>query len=125
MGSGYHGGFGIGSTIDDNVNSMKMDYPVNQAGYFGEKGKNVRVIETETPEETSIDFFERIGKGGKTAFLANGHGSMTTLSDGTIIVHRLITSTKGSPAVSITIIQSKSIKSRKIHFIKRENENHD
>lgn len=45
---------------------------------------------------------------------------MTILDDGTRIVHRLITSTKGSPAIEITISGSPLVKDQKIHFIKGE-----
>lgn len=131
MGAGVHGGFGGGGkskpdvqrrprTIDDNVKEMNHIYPHTSNGYFGEKGKNVRVIKTSTPEITSSDFYHRISKGGRTEPLKNGHGTRTLFQDGTVVVHRMITSTKGSPAVDIKVIKPRSIKSQKIHFIKED-----
>lgn len=133
MGAGIHGGFGAtaGSssdpkkyyqkkTIDDNVDKIKRDYPLTSYGYFGEKGKNVRIIKTNTPKATSTDFYNRLGDGGRTEPLSNGKGTRTTLPDGSIIVHRLITSTPGSPAVDITIIGTSKVKSQKIHFVKED-----
>lgn len=131
MGAGLHGGFGGGGkskpdvapkprTIDDNVKDMNHIYPHTSSGYFGEKGKNVRVIKTSTPEITSSDFYDRISKGGKIEPLKNGHGTRTVFQDGTVVVHRLITSTKDSPAVDIKVISPRSIKSQKVHFIKED-----
>ena len=139
MGTGIHGGFGAtggsgaagGSdsdskknhrkkTIDDNVDKMKKDYPLTSSGYFGEKGKNVRVIKTDTPESTSTDFYKRLGNGGKSEPLSNGKGTRTILPDGSIIVHRLITSTPGSPAVDIKVIGKSKVRSQKVHFIKED-----
>ena len=105
-------------TIDDNADSMKKDYPLSSSGYFGEKGKNARIIRTPTPEATSTDFYNKIGNGGVSEALANGHGMRTTLPDGSIIVHRLITSTPDSPAVDIKVIGSSKVKSQKIHFVR-------
>lgn len=130
MGTGIHGGFGetqgayCQSSIANNANSMKSIYPLTKSGYFGEKGKNCRIISTDSPQATSIDFYNRLSKGGKTKPLKNGKGVMTVLGDGTRIVHRLITKTKGSPAVEITISGSPKIKNQKIHFIYKEDK-HD
>ena len=132
MGAGIHGGFGgtVGSkhdeqykprsSVDLNAKRMSNDYPLTSNGYFEEKGKNVRVIKTSNPERTSKDFYHKLGLGGKTEPLKNGHGTRTTLDDGTIIVHRLITSTAGSPAVDIKVIHPKVVKSQKVHFIKED-----
>lgn len=130
MGAGFHGGFGKTeglfrqSSIINNANSMKLIYPLTKSGYFGERGKNCRIILTDSPKATSMDFYSRLSKGGKTTTLNNGKGKMTILGDGTRIVHRLITKTKDSPAVEITISGSPNIKNQKIHFIRKE-ANHD
>ena len=91
-------------------------YGLTTHGYFGSKGKNCRIITTGTPVATSTHFYQQIGKGGTTIPLSNGKGTMTVLGDGTRIVHRLITSTPGSPAVEISISGSSLIKDQKIHF---------
>lgn len=133
MGAGRHGGFGgTGgkgkpikegpfkklNQIDINAIKMKKDYPYTKTGYFGEKGKNARIISTSTPKETSEDFFKRIGKGGFIDKLPNGKGTRITFSDGTVVTHRLVTKTPNSPAVDINISHSNIIKSQKIHFVK-------
>lgn len=126
MGAGFHGGFGgtkggqQHSSIASNANAMKEQYPLTKSGYFVEKGKNYRVITSASPETTSIDFYRKLGKGGITKPLSNGKGTITTLGDGTRIVHRIITSTKGSPAVEISISGSPKVKNQKIHFILEE-----
>jgi hypothetical protein len=108
------------SNIDENAERIKSEFPLTNNGFFGSKGKHVRVIESDNPEETSNDFYTKIGNGGIRTELKNGRGTKTELSDGTVIVHRLITSTPGSPAVTITITSSKNVKSQKIHFIRRK-----
>ena len=108
------------SNIQDNAKLLAQKYVLTPSGYFGEKGKNCRVIATTTPEDTSVAFYKQIGKGGQTIPLNNKKGTMTVLDDGTRIVHRLITSTKGSPAIEITISGSPLVKDQKIHFIKGE-----
>ncbi len=107
-------------TLEDNLPIVEKQYPLSKAGYFGEKGKNVRVIQTKDPINTSQDFYNKIGKGGELLVLSNGKGTMTILSDGTRIVHRLITSTEGSPAVEITVSGCNRVKNQKIHFVKGE-----
>lgn len=108
------------SSISENVKTMKSQYPLTKTGYFGEKGKNCRVIKSFSPQNTSIDFYNQLGKGGITRQLSNGKGTITTLGDGTRIVHRLVTKTKNSSAVEITISGSPNVKNQKIHFIFKE-----
>ncbi len=126
MGAGFHGGFGgtkggkQHSSVASNADTMKRQYPLTKSGYFGIKGKNCRIITSASPEATSIDFYRKLGKGGITKPLSNGKGTITTLGDGTRIVHRIITSTKGSPAVEITISGSSKVKNQKIHFVLEE-----
>ena len=104
-------------TISGNAEEMKKDYPYTKNGKFGEKGKNAQIIKTDTPAKTSIDFYNRLRKGGKIEPLPNGKGTMTTLPDGTIITHRLVTKTPNSPAVDINVKHSQVIKSQKVHFV--------
>lgn len=116
--SGTKGAFNSAtqSNITDNAKALAARYGLTTHGYFGSKGKNCRIITTGTPVATSTHFYHQIGKGGTTIPLSNGKGTMTVLGDGTRIVHRLITSTPGSPAVEISISGSSLIKDQKIHF---------
>lgn len=106
------------SAVEQNAESMKETYPLTPSGYFGEKGKNVRIIKSPDPITTARDFYSRIRAGGDVSPLPNGKGTMTKLSDGTLIVYREVTSTPGSPAVEITVSGSKTIKNQKIHFVR-------
>lgn len=112
------------ATIDDNLPLVTPKYPLNSYGNFGEKGKNVRVIKSTNPTATSQDFYNKIIPGAKLEILANGKGTKATFPDGTVVVHRITTSTPDSPAVSINIKSNNSkIKSQKIHFIKKGTHN--
>ena len=108
------------SSIEANAHAMAADYSLTESGKFGEKGKTYRVISSPDPITTSIDFYNKIGRGGRKTNLPNGKGTKTILGDGTIIVHRIVTSTKGSPAVEISVSGSPRIKNQKIHFILKE-----
>ena len=127
MGSGRSGlypntsGSTKSSSIESNVKAMSEKYPLTSSGYFGEKGKNCRIIKSNDPIDTSEDFYQTISKGGTTTNLLNGKGIKTILDDGTVIVYRLITSTKGSPAIEISVSGSSKIKNQKIHFIQEGN----
>lgn len=110
----------IQSNIIENYNKMSFEYPATNYGYFGEKGKNCRIIKCKDPIETSKDFYFKIGLNGKSDMLPNGKGTKTVLGDGTRIVHRIITSTKGSPAIEIFVSASERIKNQKIHFLKED-----
>ena len=144
MGTGYHGGFGDSkgnneqdnitteeksedspifqkASIDSNYQALSQLYPLTKEGNFGKYSENCRIIESDDPIKTSIDFFERLGAGGNVTPLANGHGTKSVLDDGTIITHRLKTTISGSPAVDINTNNTNHptrIKYQKIHFIK-------
>lgn len=108
------------TTFAGNAKKASKKYNLNKSGYFGEKGKNCRLIYSDDPVKTSTDFYRTLSKGGKESKLSNGKGVQTVFDDGTRIVHRINTSTPGSPAVDITITKSSSVKSQKIHFKKKE-----
>ena len=110
--AGYNNHVAFAGNVQGNAPKADGDFATNL------KGKNARIIKTSTPEATSTDFYNKLGEGGKTEPLANGHGTRTTLPDGSIIVHRLITSTPGSPAVDIKVIGNSKVKSQKIHFVR-------
>lgn len=106
--------------VDSNLSSVTERYPITKTGYFGTKGKNVRVISSRDPVLTSQDFYSRISKNAVIHVLPNGKGTKAVFADGTTITHRVITSTPGSPAVDINIKSPGIIKKQKIHFIKGE-----
>lgn len=103
-----------------NVEAISQKYPLNPNGYFGEKGKNHRVIKSNDPIRTSEDFYKTISHGGTAHPLPNGKGVQTVLNDGTRIVYRVKTSTPDSPAVDITVSIESPVKKQKIHFIRKD-----
>lgn len=139
MGSGYRGNFGntqgsklflhkivekkIITSPNRNLNSLKEKYNFNKEnGKFGTKDKNCQVIKCKDPCAESQEFYDKISVGGVKSELSNGKGMRTDFEDGSVVTHRLITSTQDSPAVDIKIVAYKNgkISTQKIHFIKEE-----
>lgn len=130
MGTGSSGNYGNtkGATnsqsqnnaFSRNVQTASQKYRLTQSGYFGNKGKNSRVIESKNPVATSKDFYSLLSKGGKKSKLANGKGVQTVFPDGTRIVYRVKTSTPNSPAVDISVSIVSLVKRQKIHFVKED-----
>lgn len=108
------------TTFAGNAKKAAKKYGLNKSGYFGDKGRNCRLIYSDDPVKTSTDFYRTLSKGGKESKLNNGKGVQTVFEDGTRVVHRINTSTPGSPAVDITITKGSSVKSQKIHFKRKE-----
>lgn len=115
-------------TVDYNAHKMRRKYPLNEQGYFGEKGKSkgkpgqkqiVRVIESRNQYKTAKDFYSKISKGGEETPLPNGRGKRKDLSDKTAIVYREKTGSIDSPAVSLNVPKNSKVKSQKIHFEKK------
>lgn len=126
MGLGFKGDTGNHHSISENLDTLKNDYGFHD-GYFGNKSssnpqRDRRNIVSDNPIETAKDFYDKIANGGIEKELDNGKGFMASMSDGTIITWRPISSSKDkSPAVDINIIFSKDhggIKQQKIHFVK-------
>ena len=108
------------STIDENASLVKDKYGLDENGFFGETTKTKsQVFRSNYPVEDSIEFYNKLGTGGKQSLLDNGHGVKTVLDDNTIITHRIVTSTKGSPAVDIHVYSKSFVQTQKIHFISK------
>lgn len=111
-----------GKTFNDNLTSSFLkDYPITKAEYFGKAGNlsSVREIQSADAYATVQDFADRISK-GSTATKSIAHGWVATLADGTRITYRVVTSSKGSPAIDINIEKGSykgEVKTQKIHFI--------
>ena len=126
-GPSQHGGFGFtagsqsestqGSSIVNNARAIAHKYPYTKNGYFGQKGRNVRIIRAPNANIAAADFYQGISNGGKEEALANGHGVRSVLDDGTMIVYRPTTSTRDSPAVEIRNSGASEIHDQKIHFL--------
>lgn len=110
--------FDKNSSIDKNSEVLIEKYGINEFGKFGEQGKTCRVIKSTDPIQEADFFFDHISRGGKFEEMkGNPNGKMVTLGDSSFITYRVITSTKGSPAVEIVVSGSKIITAQKIHFI--------
>ena len=49
-----------------------------------------------------------------------GKGMMYRMRDGSIVSHRYISSSDGSPVVELKVKNTSGVKSQKIHFVKEE-----
>ena len=115
------------NTVDNNIHYISKIYKINSKGYFGIKGKKgsanwIRQIFSKDPVYEAINFYDCLKNGGCEKPLANGHGFITTMPDGSKITIRIVTSSKGSPAVDLKLEGfHNGIKShQKIHFVKEE-----
>jgi len=106
-----------GTSIDENAKYVKDKYGLDENGMFCQSTKKAQIYRSKNPIEDSIDFYEKLGTGGRKDNLPNGHGTRIFLDDGSVITHRIITSTPDSPAVDIKIVSSSFVKPQKIHFI--------
>ncbi len=120
MGVKYVGGSRIYRSIGQNLLIMKNSYGF-ACGYFGKNhghsNNSVRTIYSDNPADTAKQFFSRLSYGGVD--ISKDGITMTQTHDGSIITYRVQTSSPGSPAVDINIIQSThsaGIKKQKIHF---------
>ena len=109
-----------GSSIEENVESVRKTYELHEDGYFAERGvkPHIREFVSETPQSSAKDFYHKLGKGGKESDIPGGIGLRRRLDDGTWVNIRLKTSTPDSPAVQISSSASKMVKNQKVHFLK-------
>ncbi len=106
------------SSIDENALLVKDKYGLDENGFFGETTKTrSQVFKSSSPIDDSLEFYDKLSTGGKRTLLDNGHGVKTVLDDDTVITHRVITSTKGSPAVDIHVYSKAFVQTQKIHFV--------
>lgn len=108
------------ATYSRNVVDTAFHYEINDNGLFGKRGEGryVRIIESEDPMGSAMDFFEKISNGAKIGTMNNESALYCHLNDGVRINFRPYSSSPGSPAVDIHIVQMDKI--QKIHFVLRE-----
>lgn len=119
----FHGTKGSGkASFSNNLSSLTEDYSLSDSGYFGVKGKShnsaVRNISSSDPIATARDFYKKAAVGGTETQMSNGKGYITRFPDGSRVSIREKSSSDGTPVVEITITQSGSTKTQKIHFVK-------
>jgi len=123
MGHGYKGDTGHHHSITENLGSLQSEYKYNN-GYFGDPGQGrsfVRNIACDDPIAVAKAFYDKAAHGGIEKTMENGKGVYTKMKDGTILSHREVSSSDGTPAVEINIKSSTDhgdIKYQKIHFVK-------
>jgi hypothetical protein len=109
------------SLIRENVEKLKLEYPMSPSGYFGEKGKNARVIISDDPHGTFNKFAGTLTAGMAREPVNDTGGWISIADDGTIITCRPVTSTPNSPAILINTKNAENpiLKGQKIHFDKK------
>lgn len=119
---GYNGGTAAQHGITDNLETLKDAYQYRE-GYFGkassEKNTKVRKYQSEDPDSTAREFYEKASKGGEESPLDNSRGVQSKMKDGTVVTYRPNTK-DGTPAVTINAKESDNrgeLKPyQKIHF---------
>ncbi len=124
IGTYYKGGATYYRSIGQNVLIASQSYKYEN-GYFGDvspsTGSKTRNIISADNLSTANDFYNKIAYGGTEISRNNGNLKITTMSDGTIVTKRTVSSSDGSPVVEINIRSSThngGVKYQKIHFIK-------
>ncbi|MGX8685220.1 MAG: hypothetical protein ACSW73_00170 [Spirochaetales bacterium] len=107
------------SSYAQNLANTAQHFEMNEMGLFGKKGvgKKVRIIETDNPMNSAMNFYSQISEGGLNRYVENHHGIKAFLSDGVDILFRPYPKTIDSPAVEIKVTLGELI--QKIHFIQR------
>ena len=108
-----------GSSLDENYLMVKDKYPLRAGGNLGEKGKTsgINVYKSDNPMQSAMEMYSDLSYGGRTEFTKNNHGIQTVFEDESSILYRPYTSIPGSPAVEISVVNSKYLRNQKIHFI--------
>lgn len=124
MGVSYMGGARYYHRITGNIPVLSNTFNYNN-GYFGKKGTSnkVRIISSDDPLKTAIDFYDKLCYGGLKEELPSGKGWKVSMADGSIITFRPKSSSDGSPAIDINLKDSNykgKLKSQKIHFTEGE-----
>lgn len=107
------------SSYAQNLANTAQHFEMNENGLFGKKGigKKVRVIETDNPMKSAMNFYSEISEGGLNQYVENHHGIKAFLSDGVDVLFRPYPKTVGSPAVEVKLSLGELI--QKIHFVQR------
>ena len=125
MGTSYKGGSVGYRSISQNIPRTSVKYKYSE-GRFGDSsphtGNHTRNISSSDPLSTAKDFYDLISYGGKEIIYSNNL-KVTSMSDGTKISMREVSSSDGTPVVEVNIKYSNDtsgIKNQKIHFIKEK-----
>lgn len=119
MGGGTGGGYSTKpSDLSSNIKNLAEKYPQDAKGKFGTPGSGKsQNVKSKDPLATGQEFFNKLSVGGKIKDLANGKGKIATFPDKSTVVFRPVSTSDGSPAMSI-IVKGPSGLDYKIHFVK-------
>ena len=106
-------------TFDQNVPDLKKIVNLSEKGYFGKKGSSARIrrVESDDPVALFSEFFATATLGAIDSKI-DGKAVVRKMKCGTIVTGRITSSSDGSPAIDLNIVNSKYAKSQKLHFIK-------
>lgn len=110
------------NNIGDNVDSVKEIVDINDYKYIGKKSTNVRVriYECTDPQKTAFKVAEKLSMGHVSATPIK-NGMVYIMKDGSAITYRSESSSADkSPVVDINSADETKIKTHKIHFVRRK-----
>lgn len=107
MGSRSGGGAPVAAhdAIKASLSRLEKQFKISRSGYFGVEGsgKKVRLIVSADPYATATEFWRILTRNQRITPLENGRGWRVDFPDQSTAVYRRLTSTDGSPAVTLTI----------------------
>ena len=122
MGGGTGGSYSSpGRGLAANIQKLASMYPLDSKGRFGKPGRGAQIVASTDPLETGRLFFSVLSSGGLSLPLSNGKGMIATFADKSTVVFRPVSSSDGSPAISINLKGSKQT-DYKIHFVHENGE---
>ena len=111
-----------GRRFEDNIPGLCSVFPITKGGYFGEHGLgrgHTRNIVSKEPGRTASEFASLASRGFVSAVPIEGKGIVYRMRDGSVISHRLFSSSEDtSPVVELKVKNTSGVKSQKIHFVK-------
>jgi hypothetical protein len=118
MGGGTGGSYSSpGGSLSSNIDKLSSKFPLDSKGRFGKPGRGgAQVVVSQDPKGTGKMFFDTLGSGGTVKDLSNGKGKISTFPDKSTVVFRPVSSSDGSPAISIVLKGPKG-SDYKIHFV--------
>lgn len=107
------------SCYSRNLTNVAQHFEMNEKGAFGKSGagKNVWLIESDSPMDSAMFFYSELSEGGLCSYTPNQHGVISVLGDGKSVMFRPYPTTEGSPAVEVRIQTGKLF--QKYHFLQR------
>ena len=126
MGSARGGRLALraGHTLAENISNLTRDFPVNERGYFGIRGKgaraSTRIIESGNPARTASKFAHLAASNPTATRMIDGKGIVWKMRDGGVVSYRYYSSSPDrSPVVELSLVKVPGVRDQKIHFVKK------